>query len=150
MANPAAFFKQAARRDPTIDDVIEVTPSKREVSSEEDEPIYTPGRGAKARATRRRLRLETEARKIALEEELARLPPGTDPWVKIAPLALGNVRLNLAPAAQAASSMIRTCGGRTARSPSPRPRPRRRPPGVLRAEAAPVVEGSGTSGRRRP
>ena len=64
--------EEAARRDPTIDDVIEVTPSKREVS-----PRRT------SRSTRRprrqgpsgqgRLRLEAEARK-ALEEELARLP----------------------------------------------------------------------------
>ena len=92
---------------PTIDDVIGGTPSKREVSSEEDEPVYTPGRGAKARANRRRLRLEAEARKRALEEELARLPPGTDPWVKIAPLGLGNLRLNLAPAAQAAEAWPR-------------------------------------------
>ena len=99
--------EEAARRDPIIDDVIEVTPSKREVSSEEDEPVYTPGRGAKARANRRRLRLEAEARKRALEEELARLPPGTDPWVKIAPLGLGNLRLNLAPAAQAAEAWPR-------------------------------------------
>ena len=70
-----------------------MTPSKREVSSEEDEPVYTPGRGAKARANRRRLRLEAEARKRALEEELARLPPGTDPWVKIAPLATGEFEI---------------------------------------------------------
>jgi hypothetical protein len=96
--------KEASKLDT---EVILVSPSKQEVSSEEDDPVYTPGRGAAARAQRRRLKVEALARQKALLEELERMPPGTDPWVKIAPLQLGNLRLNLAPAAAPAVLWIR-------------------------------------------